>query len=75
VNRNIIHFGYTFDVFHYLAMSDGGVPSNQGYKLQGAIYYAIDGDQINIMNMLAQKMEKPWVKIIFGLCVLILLNI
>lgn len=47
-----------------LAMSDGGIPSNQGSKLQSAIYYAIDGDQINIMNMLAQKMEEPWVSYI-----------
>lgn len=43
-------------------MSDGGIPSNQSSKLQSAIYYAIDGDQINIMNMLAQKMEEPWVR-------------
>lgn len=29
-------------------------------KLQNCISYAIDGDQINVLNMLAQKMEEPW---------------
>lgn len=30
-------------------------------KLQNAICYAIDGDQISVLNMLIQKMEEPWV--------------
>lgn len=30
-------------------------------KLQNAIYYAIDGDQVNILNILTQKLEEPWV--------------
>lgn len=30
-------------------------------KLQNAIFYAVDGDQINVLNMLIQKMEEPWV--------------
>ncbi|XP_017484169.1 PREDICTED: ankyrin-3 [Rhagoletis zephyria] len=30
-------------------------------KLQNAVCYAIDGDQINVLNILAQKMEDPWV--------------
>lgn len=29
-------------------------------KLQNCLSYAIDGDQINILNILAQKMEEPW---------------
>ncbi|XP_055682929.1 ankyrin-3 isoform X1 [Lutzomyia longipalpis] len=29
-------------------------------KLQNAVCYAIDGDQINVLNILAQKMEEPW---------------
>lgn len=29
-------------------------------KLQNCISYAIDGDQINVLNILAQKMEEPW---------------
>lgn len=30
-------------------------------KLQSAIYYALDGDQVNILTMLAQRSEDPWV--------------
>lgn len=30
-------------------------------KLQNALAYAIDGDQINVLNILSQKMEEPWV--------------
>lgn len=30
-------------------------------KLQNALAYAIDGDHINVLNMLSQKMEEPWV--------------
>jgi hypothetical protein len=33
-------------------------PSNT--KLQNCISYAIDGDQINVLNLLAQKMEEPF---------------
>ncbi|KAL1497139.1 hypothetical protein ABEB36_008145 [Hypothenemus hampei] len=29
-------------------------------KLQSAIYYALDGDQVNILIMLAQRTEDPW---------------
>lgn len=30
-------------------------------KLQNALCYALDGDQINILNILSQKLEEPWV--------------
>jgi hypothetical protein len=30
-------------------------------KLQSAIYYALDGDQVTILTMLAQRSEDPWV--------------
>lgn len=30
-------------------------------KLQSAMYYALDGDQVNILNMLAQRCEDFWV--------------
>lgn len=30
-------------------------------KLQNAICYAIDGDHINVLNILVQKLEDPWV--------------
>lgn len=33
------------------------MPSN---KLQSAMYYALDGDQVNILTMLAQKCEDFW---------------
>lgn len=33
---------------------------NPNTKLQNAVCYAIDGDQINVLNILAQKMEEPW---------------
>lgn len=44
----------------------GGVcgPSHterQNTKLQNAVCYAIDGDQISVLNILSQKMEEPWV--------------
>lgn len=29
-------------------------------KLQNCVSYAIDGDQINVLNVLSQKMEEPW---------------
>ncbi|RZC43318.1 ankyrin-3, partial [Asbolus verrucosus] len=29
-------------------------------KLQSAIYYALDGDQVTILTMLAQRSEDPW---------------
>jgi len=31
-------------------------------KLQNAVCYGIDGDQINVLNILSQKLEDPWVK-------------
>lgn len=33
----------------------------QSTKLQSAIYYALDGDQVNILTMLQQRCEEPWV--------------
>lgn len=30
-------------------------------KLQNALCYAIDGDHIGVVNILAQKLEEPWV--------------
>lgn len=36
-------------------------------KLQSAIYYALDGDHVNILILLAQRGEDPWVKYIFFL--------
>ncbi|XP_005188437.1 ankyrin-2 [Musca domestica] len=30
-------------------------------KLQNAICYAIDGDQINVLNILVQKLDDPWI--------------
>jgi Ankyrin repeats (3 copies) len=40
-----------------------GYPHNeqQNTKLQNCIGYAIVGDQVNVLNILAQKMEEPWV--------------
>lgn len=32
-------------------------------KLQNSLCYAIDGDQINVLNTLSQRMEEPWVRI------------
>lgn len=32
-------------------------------KLQSAIYYALDGDQVHILTMLAQKSGDPWVRL------------
>lgn len=32
----------------------------QNTKLQNAVCYAIDGDQIGVLNILSQKMEEPW---------------
>lgn len=42
---------------------DVGVGAGAQYqtKFQNAICYAIDGDQINVLNILSQKMEDPWV--------------
>lgn len=31
-------------------------------KLQSSMYYALDGDQVNILIMLAQKCEDFWVR-------------
>uniref|UniRef100_A0A1Q3FXS1 Putative socs box n=1 Tax=Culex tarsalis TaxID=7177 RepID=A0A1Q3FXS1_CULTA len=39
---------------------DVGVCERSNTKLQNAVCYAIDGDQINVLNILAQKMEEPW---------------
>uniref|UniRef100_A0A182PMU7 SOCS box domain-containing protein n=1 Tax=Anopheles epiroticus TaxID=199890 RepID=A0A182PMU7_9DIPT len=39
---------------------DVGVCERPNSKLQNAVCYAIDGDQINVLNILAQKMEEPW---------------
>lgn len=33
-------------------------------KLQSSMYYALDGDQVNILIMLAQKCEDFWVSIL-----------
>lgn len=33
-------------------------------KLQSAIYYALDGDHVNILILLAQRGEDPWVNYI-----------
>lgn len=30
-------------------------------KLQSAIYYALDGDQVDVLTLLAQRTEDPWV--------------
>lgn len=30
-------------------------------KLQNALFYAIDGDQYNVLSLLTQKMEEPWI--------------
>lgn len=38
-----------------------GVCERQNTKLQNAVCYAIDGDQINVLNILAQKIEEPWI--------------
>lgn len=32
-------------------------------KLQSAIYYALDGDQVNVLTMLTQRCEEPWVSV------------
>lgn len=40
-------------------------------KLQNSLCYAIDGDQINVLNMLSQKMEEPWVS--FRICMRLIL--
>lgn len=31
-------------------------------KLQSAIYYALDGDHVNVLNMISQKAEDLWVR-------------
>jgi hypothetical protein len=38
----------------------GAIQISQSNKLQNAIAYAIDGDQINILNLLAAKLEDPF---------------
>ncbi|XP_055912419.1 ankyrin-1 [Eupeodes corollae] len=38
-----------------------GVCERFSTKLQNSICYAIDGDQINVLNILSQKMEDPWI--------------
>lgn len=35
--------------------------SNNSTKLQNAVCYAIDGDHVNVLNILSQKLEEPWV--------------
>lgn len=30
-------------------------------KLQNALCYTLDGDHINVLNILSQKLEEPWV--------------
>lgn len=35
-------------------------------KLQSAIYYTLDGDQVNILTLLAQRCEDPWVDFYFA---------
>lgn len=32
-------------------------------KLQSAIYYALDGDQVDVLTLLAQRTEDPWVSL------------
>lgn len=39
----------------------GGVQEPHNTKLQNAVCYAIDGDQIGVLQMLSQKLEEPWV--------------
>ncbi|XP_037907447.1 ankyrin-3 isoform X3 [Hermetia illucens] len=43
------------------SQEDVGVYERLYTKLQNAVCYAIDGDQINVLNILSQKMEDPWV--------------
>jgi ankyrin repeat protein len=40
--------------------SDNVVCERSNTKLQNCISYAIDGDQVNVLNILAQKMDEPW---------------
>ncbi|KAG5677798.1 hypothetical protein PVAND_007527 [Polypedilum vanderplanki] len=39
---------------------DNVVCERSNTKLQNCISYAIDGDQVNVLNILSQKMEEPW---------------
>lgn len=40
----------------------GGNDRHNTYtKLQNAVCYAIDGDHVNVLNILSQKLEEPWV--------------
>lgn len=45
----------------YKADPDGVVCERSNTKLQNCVSYAIDGDQVNVLNILSQKMEEPWV--------------
>lgn len=45
------------------SQEDVGVYERLYTKLQNAVCYAIDGDQINVLNILSQKMEDPWVRL------------
>lgn len=56
---NILEIGLTFPPFPDQG-DDVGVCERSNTKLQNAVCYAIDGDQINVLNILAQKMEEPW---------------
>lgn len=49
--------------------------AKQTSKLQSAIYYALDGDQVTVLTMLSQRCEDPWVKITFFLKIQPNLNI
>lgn len=45
----------------YKSNESGGVVCDRpNMKLQNCISYAIDGDQVNVLNILSQKMEEPW---------------
>lgn len=44
----------------YKGEPDSVVCERPTTKLQNCVSYAIDGDQINVLNILSQKMEEPW---------------
>lgn len=44
----------------YKGEPDSVVCERPTTKLQNAVSYSIDGDQINVLNILSQKMEEPW---------------
>jgi hypothetical protein len=45
----------------YKGDPDHVVSERANTKLQNCISYAIDGDQVNVLNILSQKLEEPWV--------------